>query len=131
MKANQASFRVTAMCRAFRVSRSGYYAWCSRAPSARAKVAEQLSVRIIEAHVASRETYGAPRLRAELAAEGIRVGRKRVARLMRVHGLEGAHRRRGWKTTVRAKDARPAPDLVDRKFTVDGPNQLWVADITY
>jgi len=68
---------------------------------------------------------------AELADEGARVGAKRVARLMREEGLYGASRRRFTVTTKRCKDARPAPDLVDRKFVADGPDVLWVADITY
>jgi len=131
MKANQACFRVSAMCRAFKVSRSGFYAWRDRPASPRAEADVALGARIVEVHETSRSTYGVPRVHAELAAEGTHVGRKRVARLMRRHGLEGASRRRGWTTTMRKKNARPAPDLVDRKFTADGPNRLWVADITY
>ena len=82
-------------------------------------------------HASSRETYGAPRVHAALRADGGRHGRKRVARLMRAAGLVGASRRRaGVTTTKRDKEARPAPDLVDRDFTATAPNQLWVADIT-
>jgi putative transposase len=72
-----------------------------------------------------------PRIHAELAAEGVLVGRKRVARLMRAARLQGVSRRKGVHTTVRAEAVRPAPDLVDRNFTASAPNQLWVADITY
>jgi putative transposase len=79
----------------------------------------------------SRETYGRPRIQADLIDEGIHVSDKRVARLMRERSIHGASRRKGFKTTVRDRDARPAPDLVDRKFTATAPNQLWVADITY
>jgi putative transposase len=83
-------------------------------------------------HASSRETYGAPRVHAELQAGGEKHGRKRIARLMRAAGLVGASRRRnGVTTTRRDPDARPAPDLVDRDFTATGPNQLWVADITF
>ena len=82
-------------------------------------------------HAVSRGTYGAPRAHAELRAEGRAVGKKRIARLMRVAGIAGVSRRRGVITTRRDRDARPAPDLVDRNFTADRPNQLWVADITY
>ena len=82
------------------------------------------------AHAASKGTYGAPRLRVDLADAGIRVGRKRVARLMRTAGLAGVSRRRHTVTTVR-DGARQAPDLVDRDFTAERPNMLWVADITY
>jgi putative transposase len=83
-------------------------------------------------HAGSRETYGAPRVHAELRAGGERHGRKRIARLMRRAGLVGASRRRGGPvTTRRDREARPAPDLVDRNFTADRPNRLWVADITF
>jgi putative transposase len=79
----------------------------------------------------SRETYGRPRIQADLIDEGIHVSDKRVARLMKERSIHGASRRKGFKTTVRDREARPAPDLVDRKFTATAPNQLWVADITY
>jgi putative transposase len=90
-----------------------------------------LLVEIREIHRCSRGTYGAPRIQAELSAQGRAVGRKRVARLMREAGLVGASRRRAFRTTVRSADRRPAPDLVDRNFAAQGANQLWVADITY
>ena len=89
-----------------------------------------LTAKICAAHAASKGTYGAPRLRIDLAEAGIRVSRKRVARLMRRAGLAGVSRRRSTVTTVR-DGARQAPDLVDRNFTADKPNMLWVADITY
>ena len=76
-------------------------------------------------------TYGVPRVHAELEAEGVRVGRKRVARLMRGAGLAGVSRRKGARTTQHRQEARPAPDLVDRNFTAEAPDRLWVADITY
>src|SRR5262249_9396859 len=82
-------------------------------------------------HERARGTYGAPRIHAELAAQGVRVGRKRVARLMRTAGVAGVSRRRHVWTTRRDPAARPAPDLVQRAFTAAGPNRLWVADITY
>jgi putative transposase len=82
-------------------------------------------------HLESRGTYGAPRVHAELAAQGIALGRKRVARLMRTARLRGVSRRKWVVTTTRARDAQPAPDLVQRQFTAAGPDQLWVADITY
>ena len=87
---------------------------------------------IRDVHVQSRRTYGAPRVHAELADEHhVRCGRKRVARLMRDERLEGVHRRRKHHTTRRAKGVAPAPDLVERDFTAEGPDRLWVADITY
>jgi putative transposase len=82
------------------------------------------------AHAASRGTYGAPRIHAELTAQGMRVGRKRVARLMSQTGLAGVSRRKFVVTTVKS-DSRQAPDLVERDFTASGPDRLWVADITY
>ncbi len=125
-------FPVSSMCRVLEVSTSGYYAWLKREPSPRAREDAVLTERIREAHMRSRETYGSPRIHAELREDGVRVGRKRVARLMRAHGLEGvSRRRRGRKTTVRNASARPAADLVERDLTADGPDQLWVADITY
>jgi putative transposase len=86
-------------------------------------------IRVI--HARSRGTYGERRVHTELAALGVHVGRKRVARLMRALGLAGVSRRKGTRTTVRDREARPAPDLVDRDFTAPGPDRLWVADITY
>jgi putative transposase len=119
------------MCRLLGVSPSGYYAWQKRPPSARSCSDAALVGRIAAAHRRSRETYGAPRIHAELAAEGLSIGRKRVSRLMRQAGIVGVSRRKGVVTTRRNKDASPAPDLVDRNFTASGPDQLWVADITY
>ncbi len=90
-----------------------------------------LTKRIREIHDRSRGTYGACRACAELRAEDIRVGKKRVARLMKEAGLRGVSRRKRPSTTVRRAGARPAPDLVDRDFTASRPDELWVADITY
>ena len=88
--------------------------------------------RIKTVHASSRQTYGAPRVHADLRGRGERHSRKRIARLMREAGLVGAsHRHGGPTTTRRNKDDRPAPDLVDRDFSATRPNQLWVADITY
>jgi putative transposase len=131
MKANQAVHSVRAMCRALDVSPSGFYAARNRSPSARAAEDAQLTSQIRIIHDQSRGTYGVPRVHAELAADGVRIGRKRVARLMRLENLEGVSRRRKMFTTVRDRDARPAPDLVERDFTATAPDQLWVADITY
>lgn len=132
MSANQACCPVGVMARVLGVSRAGYYAWLQRPPSAHAQADAALLKRVRTVHATSRETYGAPRVHAELQAGGERHSRKRVARLMREASLAGASRRRhGPVTTQRDKDARPAPDLVDRDFAAPGPNQLWVADITY
>ena len=119
------------MCRVLAVSTSGYYAWLKRSPSARTRGDETLSKRVTTIHASSRGTYGTPRIHAELAAQGVRVGRKRIARLMRAAGVRGVSRRKWVTTTMRDGGAESAPDLVDRKFAASGPNQLWVADITY
>ena len=132
MSANQAMFPIAAMARVLGVSEAGYHAWRRRAPSAHAVADKMLLKRVRTLHISSRETYGVPRVHAELRAGGERHGRKRIARLMRIAGLVGASRRRtGVTTTRRDKDARPAPDLVDRNFVAPGPNRLWVADITF
>jgi len=119
------------MCRVLGVSRSGYYAWLKRAPSARCEEDERLKVRIDEIHEQSRGTYGVPRIYIELKDDDERVGRKRIARLMRDLGLRGVCRRRFVKTTQRDESNRPAPDLVERNFSASKPNELWVADATY
>jgi len=132
MSANQACFPIATMARVLGVSKAGYHAWLRRPPSAHAVADEALLKRVRTVHASSRQTYGAPRVHAELRVQGDRHGRKRTARLMRLAGLVGAsHRHGGPTTTRRDKEARPAPDLVDRDFTASGPNQLWVADITY
>ena len=124
-------YKIATMCRVLEVSTSGYYAWCQRSPSPRTRADAELSSRMRAIHEHSRGTYGAPRIHAELEAEGIQVGRKRVARLMRAAGLVGVSRRKWITTTVRDRAARPAPDLVERNFVAPGPNRLWVADMTY
>lgn len=132
MNANQAYANVRAMCRTLQVSASGYYAWRDRAPSQRAIDNAVLTERIRAVHTESDATYGMPRVRAELIDQGMRVSRQRVARLMRLAHIRGVSRRRAWVvTTRRDKDKPPAPDLVKREFKADGPNQLWVADMTY
>ncbi len=131
MKAHQAQYPVRTLCRLLGVSSSGYYAWASRTPSARSLADASILERIEAIHARSDGTYGVPRIHPELRDEGIRVGRKRVARLMRSKNLVGVHRRKGTWTTRRNPKDRPAPDLVHRQFEADGPNRLWVADITY
>lgn len=131
MRANQADYPVATMCRLLGVSTSGYYAWLRRGPSARAQEDAELTAAIRRCHEASRGIYGAPKIHADLAEEGLRVGRKRVARLMKAAGLQGVSRRKFTRTTTRDETRRPAPDLVERDFTAEGPDRLWVADITY
>jgi len=128
---NQACYPVATMCRVLGVSPSGYYAWRERAPSKRAQANAVLQERIREIHATSDGTYGTPRIHADLVEAGERIGRKRIARLLREAGLEGVSRRKRKGLTRRDPAADSAPDLVDRDFTATGPDQLWVADITY
>ena len=121
MSENRARYPIAVMCRVLDVSPSGYYAWAKRPVSGRTERDAALTEQIRAAHAASKGTYGAPRLQVDLADAGIRVGRKRVARLMRNAGLAGVTRRRSTVTTVR-DGARRAPDLVNREFTADRPD---------
>jgi putative transposase len=113
------------------VARAGYHAWTSRPPSQRTLEDAYLGEQVRQIHARSRGTYGAPRVHAELRLGlDVHVSRKRVARLMRDHGLQGVHRRRRHGSTRRDPTATPAPDLVERNFLPPGPDRLWVADIT-
>ena len=126
-----AVYRVATMCRVLEVSRSGYYAWLKREPSARDQANAALLKVIKDIHQESDETYGAPRIHAELEDRGPQASLNRVARVMREAEIQGVSPRKWTHTTLRANRARPAPDLVDRDFTATGPDELWVADITY
>ena len=130
MTAHQAEFPIATMCRVLGVSSSGFYGWVKRAPSQRSVDNAALTRTVRTIHAVSRGTYGAPRVHAELAADGIAASRNRVARVMRDANIVGVSRRKFMVTTVR-DGGRQAPDLVDRAFTADAPNALWVADITY
>ncbi len=129
----KANHSIGLMCRVLRVSRSGYYAWRERPPSRRERCNAALSDEIRCIHRDSRGTYGVPRIHAHLQAKGIRVGNKRVGRLMRKAGLEGCYRRRKKTPRTTQSDPRavPAEDLVERKFVPEAANKLWVADISY
>jgi transposase InsO family protein len=120
------------MCAVLRVSSSGYYDWLKRPPSEREQANEQLLEAIRRAYEASRQTYGSPRIHAALRQQGLRVGRQRVARLMRSAGLvaKGPWRQRP-RTTQRAPAAVAAPNLLGQDFTASRPNEKWLADITY
>jgi putative transposase len=131
VRVHQATHPIATLCRVLGVSASGYYAWAVRPASARATTDAVLSAQIRAIHERSRGTYGERRIHAELADLGVSVSRKRIARLMRAMDLAGVSRRKHTITTTRNGAARPAPDLVDRYFTAPGPDQLWVADITY
>jgi len=132
ISAEKARTPVSMCCSLLGVSRSGYYDWLTRAPSDRALSDAWLLERIKAIHAANRGVYGARRVHAELRlAEGIRVGRKRVERLMRQADLSGLIRRKRGRTTIRVPGVRVADDLVERRFRPAAPNVLWVADITY
>jgi putative transposase len=130
--AEKTNYRVAVMCRVLGVSRTGFHNWERRAPSDRALTDAWLTDRIRQIHDASRGVYGVPRIHAELRIEhDVRVGRKRVARLMKAAGISGVRPRKRWKTTIWIPGITPASDLVERQFRPDRPNVLWVADITY
>ena len=132
VSANQAKLPVASMCDTLSVSKSGYYDWRDRAPSKRAQANTALTAQIKAAHTMSDATYGMPRIRAQLADQGVVASRKRIAHLMRAAKVAGVSRRRAWcVTTERNKRDRPAPDLVNRQFVATDINQLWVADMTY
>jgi putative transposase len=130
--AEKAHYPIALLCRVLRVARAGYYAWRRRGASRRAQADATLTALLVREHTQSRQTYGAPRLHAVLRAAGTRVGRKRVARLMRAAGLHGVSRRRAVPRTTRADPAAvPAPNLLRRDFTAAAPDRCWVGDITY
>lgn len=137
MKANQAEshhrrYPVRQLCSVLGVSPSGYYDWRDRGLSARDQANAILAEHIHTAFMASDEIYGVPKIQAELADQGIHAGKNRIARIMRRNHWRGVSKRRSYVvTTQRDKKERPAPDLVDRQFLADAPNQLWVADLTY
>ena len=129
--ADRASVPVALACRVAGVSRSGYYRWRNAGPSERARSDESLGVEIRAIHCEHKGRYGSPRIHRELRARGQRVGRKRVARLMRECGLQGRSPRRFRRTTDSRHGHRIAPNLLERNFEADGPNRVWVGDITY
>jgi putative transposase len=132
VSAEKARTSVSVSCRLLGVSRSGYYAWAANATCERALTDAWLIERIRAIHKDHRGVYGSPRIHADLRlAHGIRVGRKRVERLMREAGISGMVRRRRGRTTIRVPGVRVADDLVERRFRPEAPNVLWVADVTY
>lgn len=128
---HQDAHSVTALCRALKVSRGGYYAAQSRPPSHRARANAELLARIRRIHATSRENYGAVKTLTVLRREGIVCGLKRVARLRRLHGIE-AKRRRRFKQAYAARHSEPpAPNLLNRNFAVQAPDRVWATDITF
>ncbi|MCC6808230.1 MAG: IS3 family transposase [Deltaproteobacteria bacterium] len=132
VRAHEAALPVAAMCRTLGVSKSGYYAWYDREPSAKVVRDVELLVEIKKSHAASNGAYGVPNIILDLRDWGFATSRKRIAKLMRSAGIQGVSRRRkSTVTTLRAVDDPLSPDLVDRNFTADAANKLWVADITF
>ena len=129
--AQKADFPVAFACRVLGVSRSGYYQWLKEPTSNRCRRDEQLATTIRDIHAEHKGRYGSPRIHQELRARGERVGRKRVARLMTDQGLRGRAPKRFRRTTDSRHDHPIAPNLLDRNFTAEAPNQVWVGDITY
>jgi putative transposase len=130
IEAKTAQQPVSLLCSVLGVSRAGYYAWKDRPISPRERRDRELLALIRQIHDESEGSYGWPRIHAELRHRGVRVSRKRVARLMRQNGLSGLLVRRRGKTTIRVPGVRPAPDLVARDFNPAEPNRLWAADLT-
>lgn len=118
------------MCRRLGVSASGYYAWCKRPPSTRAKKDEHLRVRIRASFEESRNTYGSPRVLEDLREDGEKIGRDRVIRLMQAEGLRARARKRFKNTTNSEHDQPIAPNVLARNFEAEAPNQRWVGDTT-
>ena len=128
--AEKATCPVRVLCRTLGVSRAGFYAWHTRPPAARAQADQRLGVEIQAIHAESRQRYVSPRVQAELQHRGQRLGRKRVARLMRQHGL-CARRRRRFRVTTDSNHPLPvAPNVLARQFAVAAPDTAWVTDIT-
>ena len=130
MQAEKAAHRIRTLCQTLDVSVSGYYAWIARPESTRQRLDRRLRAHLRAAHAQSRGTYGSPRLRIELQRTGLRVGRRRVMRLMRADGLQGRPRRRFRGTTVVDPRATAAPNHLGRQFRPPSPNAVWAADIT-
>lgn len=131
IEAEKATFPITLCCAVLRVSRAGFYAWRTRPPSARAGADQRLAVEVAAIHAASRQRYGSPRVHFELGERQQHVGRKRVARLMRLQGLRARVPRR-FRTTTDSQHALPiAPNVLARRFETPTPNTIWVTDMTY
>lgn len=124
-------YRLDVMCRVLEVSVSGYHSWRRRPISKRTQQDALLEQRIRDTHQRSKGRYGAPRVHAELRAEGLRVSRKRVARLMRLGGLRAKGKRRWVQTTHSSHTMPVCPNLLARQFEVQQPNQVWASDLTF
>ena len=128
---HKGEYSISLMCRVLQVTRSGYYAWRKRPVSPREQASQALGREIRAIFEQHRGVYGCPRIHRELQDRGIRCGHNRVARLLRLHGLQ-ARRKRSYKVTTQSKHSLPvAPNLLVQDFTATAPNEVWLADITY
>ena len=131
IQAEKASYPVEVLCRVLTVARSGYYAWCRCPLGTRAQQNQGLLTHIRACYQASRGRYGSPRIHQDLQARGIRVGRHRVARLMRLHDIRSVSRRRIWRARAGAPPEVTAANILRREFVATRPNEKWAGDITY
>jgi transposase InsO family protein len=131
IQAQKAHFPIEFMCQQLGLSRSGFYAWTRRPKSVRQQQDEQLAQEVEQVHRDSRGRYGSPRVHAEMKARGRKVGRKRVARLMRQQKLAASRRCRFVRTTDSRHGLPVAPNVLQRDFAPDQPNSTWATDITY
>ena len=128
--AEKAFYPILVLCELLGVSRSGFHAWQHRPRSARQCSDAQLANQVAAVHKRSRGTYGSPRVHAELRARGVRVGKKRIARLMQEHGIKARSKRRFRKTTDSKHTSPIAPNILAREFAAPAPNRVWVTDVT-
>ncbi len=128
--AREVAFPVSVMCRVLGVTKSGFYAWRKRPKPERVRRDAQLAATVAAVHQRSRRTYGSPRVHRELKARGVRVGKKRIERLMRENGLQGRRKRRSKRTTDSRHGGPIAANLLARQFRVSEPNRAWVTDVT-
>ena len=130
IEAEKANYPIQVLCEVLEVPRASFYAWRNAKPGPRKQEEQKLRVQLRALHAESKGTYGAPRLRAALRRQGVSVSRKRVANLLQNMGLKGLPRIRRVRTTVADPQAEPAPNRLQRQFTVEAPNRVWVTDIT-
>ena len=131
IRVEKATYPVEVLCRVLTVARNGYYAWCRRPVSVRTQQNQWLMTHIRTCYQASRGRYGSPRIHQDLRAQGVGVGRHRVARLMRLQGLRSVSRRRAWKQSGIAGSEVVAANTLQRAFAATRPNEKWAGDITY
>lgn len=131
MKEHRGEFEIECMCQTLNVSRSGFYGWCGRKASLRSQEDQRLKSKIVEFHQRSERTYGSPRIHDDLQKSGERVGRRRVARIMKENKIFSIHKRQFKITTDSDHQFPVAENLLDRDFSADAPNKKWVTDITF